>query len=353
MTPSIKEVAKRAGVSAGTVSRAFNDYPDIKPETRERILEIAKELGYSPTLSAKNLSSKKSTGMAFLVFREIGNLNQKDEDGNIPVQDMVEDSVFPIMCGASQYAIETGLDIPVYIYSSQMQERKTYEQFCREHRLGGAMIFGLKTIDPYYQALKHSELPCVTVDTRVIGANVGFVGTDNIRSFRELTQYLLDRGHRKIIFLNGRRVATVCLERLAGAYEAFQANGLELKREDVLYTNFDEKITSEIVTRYISQHGTEGATAFLCASDTIGVSAVQAILRMGYRVPEDFSVVGYDGMSSARLTTPALTTIDQRLEAKGYAGARLLHTMMNGECSAHEVLMPYELVERASVAEPR
>ena len=67
LAASIKEVAKLSGVSAGTVSRAFNNYPDIKPETRERILRIAKEVGYSPTLSAKNLSSKKSSGMALIL----------------------------------------------------------------------------------------------------------------------------------------------------------------------------------------------------------------------------------------------------------------------------------------------
>lgn len=350
---SIKEVAKLSGVSVGTVSRAFNNYPDIKPETRQRILQVAKELGYSPTLSAKNLSSKKSSGMALILSQLLNEqFIGRDMDGRVYMQHSMEDSSFLIMCGACRYAIERDLDMPVYVYSSDLQNRKTYEQFCREHRLGGALLFGLQTTDNYYKALSESVLPCVTVDTRVSGENVGYVGTDNIASYRMLTEYLIDQGHREMLVLNGRKVATVCLERLAGVYEAYTAYGMELRSENVLYTDFREYETENLVTHYVGKYGKGRATAFLCMSDLIGITVIRTLQKMGYSVPEDFSVVGYDGMASGRFVCPGLTTIDQNLEAKGYAAARLLNRMMNGWTEEKEILMPYQLVKRGSVAPP-
>ena len=353
LAASIKEVAKLSGVSAGTVSRAFNNYPDIKPETRERILRIAKEVGYSPTLSAKNLSSKKSSGMALILSQLLSErIGGRESDGRVFMQRTTEDSSFLIMCGACRYAIERNLDMPVYVYSSELQNRKTYEQFCREHRLGGALLFGLQTTDNYYKALSESTLPCVTVDTRVLGENVGYVGTDNIESFRMLTEYLLDAGHREIVVLNGRKVATVCLERLAGVYEAYSAREMQLRSEDVLYTDFREDLTEKVVTNYLGKYGKSRATAFLCMSDLIAITAIRTIQKRGFSVPDDFSVVGYDGMASGRFIYPGLTTIDQDLESKGYAAARLLNRMMNGQVEEKEVLLPYHLVERGSVAPP-
>ncbi len=356
MAASIKDVAKKAGVSAGTVSRAFNDYPDIKPETRQRILSIASELGYMPILSAKNLSAKKSSNMA-IIFN--GLLFEQNDfyvksDGKVirkPSSNGIrgEDSGVLIMRGACQYAMERNLEMPVYAYSSQIQAKKTYDQFCREHRLSGALVFGLKTTDTYYEALQHSTLPCVTIDTKVVGENIGYVGSNNIASFKELTQYLFDRGHREIVMLNGYKVATVCLERLAGAYEAFQENGLELKSENVLYTDFREDVTERLVMGYLEKYGKTKATAFLCVGDMIGVAALRAIRRAGYSVPDDFSVASYDGFYIGEYMQPGLTTIDQDLEAKGYAAAKLLHDMVLGKTTAKNILMPYKLLERGSV----
>ena len=94
LAASIKEVAKLSGVSAGTVSRAFNNYPDIKPETRERILRIAKEVGYSPTLSAKNLSSKKSSGMALILSQLLSErIGGRESDGRVFMQRTTEATV--------------------------------------------------------------------------------------------------------------------------------------------------------------------------------------------------------------------------------------------------------------------
>lgn len=353
LAASIKEVAKLCGVSAGTVSRAFNNYPDIKAETRERILKVADELGYTPTLSAKNLSSKKSSGMALILSQLLNEqFVGRDADGRVFMQHSMEDSSFLIMCGACRYAIERNLDMPVYVYSSELQNRKTYEQFCREHRLGGALLFGLQTTDNYYKALSESVLPCVTVDTRVTGKNVGYVGTDNIASFRMLTEYLIDAGHREMLVLNGRKVATVCLERLVGVYEAYTARGMELKSENVLYTDFREDETERFVKNYLGRYGKSRATAFLCMSDLIGITVIRTVQKLGYSVPDDFSVVGYDGMPGGRFVLPGLTTIDQDLESKGYAAARLLNQMMNGKMDEKEILMPYRLVERGSVARP-
>ena len=171
MPSTIQDVARAAGVSVGTVSRAMNDYPDISEKTREKILRIAHELGYRPNLVAKSLSSKN--------FREIA----------------------LVLSGF----LEHDLDISMYVINSKIQEEKTFEQLCYEHNIAGAVLFGLKSTDPYFKTLAQSRKPCVTIDVEVGGACVGNVTNDHAAAFDELTQYLIDQGHRKIAIVCGRK----------------------------------------------------------------------------------------------------------------------------------------------------
>ena len=112
--------------------------------------------------------------------------------------------------------------------TAKFRWKKSYEQMCYEHNLAGAILLGLKTTDPYCETLGASRYPCVTIDLEVAGDNVTSVTIDHIAAFQELTQYLIDCGHKKIVLVNGRKNAMDTLERLAGAYEAMEKNGLTL-----------------------------------------------------------------------------------------------------------------------------
>lgn len=335
MAVSIRDVAKAVGVSVGTVSRAFNGYSDIREETKQAILATAKELGYVPNLNAKILSAKNRQTMAIILA------------GFMADRGLTDELVIKLLRGACCYAIAHNLELATYVISSEQQREKSFEQFCGEHSLTGAMCFGLKTTDAYYENLKTSKIPCVTVDVLVEGENMGYVGTDNVRAFEELTTMLLRRNHSRLVFLNGRREATVCTERLAGLQRALEPYGLELEAN--LYTDFRAEQAERFVTEYIDEHGTEGASAFLCASDLIAIGALRAIRRSGYTVGTDFSVAGFDGLHIASLNDPPISTVDQNMEAKGYAAAELLHAIIDGRSVPRQRLIPYALVETESI----
>lgn len=335
MAVSIRDVAKAAGVTVGTVSRAFNGYSDIREETKQAILDAAKELGYVPNLNAKRLAGKDCQTMAIILA------------GFMADRGLTDELVIKMLRGACSYAISNNMELAVYVLSSEQQKEKSFEQFCGEHSLAGAMCFGLKTTDVYYENLKNSKTPCVTVDVWIEGENVGYVGTDDVSAFEEMTELVLVNNHKRIVFLNGRQQATVCALRQEGLENALRSRGLIL--EESYYTDFNAECAQQIVTQYIAEHGTDGATVFVCASDLIALGACSAITKSGYRVGEDFSVTGFDGVRIASLVEPAITTIDQNMEKKGYAAAQMLHAIVRGKRVPRQQLIPYTLVRTKSL----
>lgn len=335
MAVSIRDVAKAAGVTVGTVSRAFNGYSDIREETKQMILDTAKELGYVPNLNAKRLSGKSCQTVAIILA------------GFLEDRGLTDELVIKMLRGACNYAIGHSMEFAVYALSSEQQKEKSFEQFCAEHSLTGAMCFGLKTTDSYYENLKKTQIPCVTVDVLVEGENMGYVGTDDVSAFEEMTELVLSNNHNRIVFLNGRRHATVCALRQQGLENVLREHDMAL--EAVYYTDFNAERAQEIVTEYIAQHGCDGATIFMCASDLIALGACNAINKCGYRVGKDFSVTGFDGTHFAGLIDPAITTVDQNMERKGYAAAEMLHAMIEDRRVQRQKLIPYTLVRSRSV----
>lgn len=336
MTATIQDVARAAGVSVGTVSRAMNNYPDINPNTRERILEVARELQYRPNLVAKSLSSKHSRNIALILSGFLEDV-------------MFNDFETMLMKGCYQFASEHDLDISMYVINTTTQEEKTYEQLCYEHNIAGAVIFGLKNTDPYFESLQDSRKPCVTIDVEIGGENVSNVTNDHVAAFDELTQYLIDQGHRRIALVCGRKNAAVTAQRMEGAVNAIKRNGLELTQENIIYTNFLKDEAVKGIEIFLREQEETAVTAFLCMSDMLAIGTIEAIKKAGARVPEDYSVVGCDGIHVTEYTDPKITTIDQGIKDKGYAAANLLYDMIEGIRPAQDLILPHKLEIRDSV----
>lgn len=336
MAATIQDVARAAGVSAGTVSRAMNNYPDISAKTRERILEAAKELQYSPNLMAKSLSSKHSRNIALILSGFLEDV-------------MFNDFETMLMKGCYQFANEHDLDISMYVINTKTQAEKSYEQLCYEYNIAGAVIFGLKSTDPYFKSLAKTRKPCVTIDVEIDGKNVSNVTNDHVAAFEELTQYLIDQGHRKIALVCGRENATVTAHRMEGAMISMKRNGLDLPKELIIYTNFLKEEASAGVAEFLKKYGRERVTAFLCMSDMLAIGTIEALKEAGAKVPDDYSVVGYDGIYVTEYTDPKITTVDQNIKDKGYEAAHLLYDMIEGTRSAQNCILPHRLEIRDSV----
>lgn len=336
MAVTIRDVAKSCGVSVSTVSRAFNGYTDITEETRERVLKTAEDLGYKPNLNAKNLSSKRSNQIALIISGLLEN-NPK------------ENLMFRLMQGVYTYACNHNLDVAVYATDVKQQEKVSYQQFCAEHDVSGVILSGVTTDDPYFQELMDTKIPCVAIDMELSERQGGWISIDNIRAMADVVDLLYANGHEKILVVSGKKNTRVTMDRTIGVYRAMSRKGYALKEEDILYCEFDEQKAYEKTLDYLKTYGKTKHTAMMCFSDLMALGVMRAIKEMGYRIPEDFSVTGFDGIPISEYTAPPLTTVWQDMKRNGYAGAKLLHARIEGKETKEHSILPYKILERESV----
>ena len=332
---TIAEVAKLVGVTNGTVSRAMNGYTDIRPETRERIVSAARMLGYTPNVSARSLSSKRPPNIGLLVS---GLLEGNSKDN----------LVYLILQGVFEYALNHRLEVALYTTDSAAQQAKSYMQFCREHSISGAILSGITTDDAYTKELIGAGIPTVALDVPLQGARTGWLSINNLAAACEMTTYLIGRGHHRIAIVGGKPNAAVHAMRLQGVRHALSQAGLELPEDRVLDCGFDEEAAYRQVTDFVMNRPND-VSAFFCFSDIMAMGTIRALTAQGYRVPEDYSVAGFDGLPITEWMSPSLTTVVQDIRRMGYESAVLLHELMQGTIRGGHREVPYRIIERASV----
>ena len=333
---SIRDVAKHSGVSIGTVSRAFNGYEDIRTETRDRIFASAEILGYIPNVSARNLSSKRPPNVA-LVISGLLEGNPKDN------------MVYLMLQGIFSYALSNGLEVAVYATDSAEQRCKSYAQFCKEHSISGAILSGVTTDDAYFIELLDSSIPCVAIDVPLQSDSHGWVSIDNVFAAEEITNHLFQSGHENIVIVSGKENAAVNMERMSGISKAYTHAGYKLSPAKVLFANFNEDQAYNHVKKYLENTPKKDlCTAFLCLSDIMALGVIAAIKDTGFRVPEDFSVTGFDGLSITEYTSPAVSTVVQDIRNIGLEAICMLHKIMQGEKGTHKIV-PHRLALRNSI----
>ena len=293
MPCSIRDVAKKAKVSVATVSKALNGYQDVSEETKKYIQEVANELNYVPNASARNLSAKNIKNVAIIA----SGLIQEDQ--------------------IDEFAM--------------------------------ALIMGLKTTDNYYKNLQQSKIPYVTIDVKVDSVVGSSVVTDDEKAFEEITQYVIDRNHKDLILVYGRKSALVTLKREQGFKNAIQKNNINFGNVTKVYSEFMEEEAYSKVKELLIEKGKDVGTAFICMSDLMAFGTIRAIKECGYKIPEDFSVTGYDGMSFIKYVEPNITTINQNMVQKGYEAARLLSDMIENKSESKSINVNYQFISGKSV----
>jgi LacI family transcriptional regulator len=330
---TIKDIAKEANVSVTTVSRALNGYSDVSEETRKRIIEVAKRLNYSPNSIARSLVMKKSQTIGLLV----SNLSREGTKDNF---------TYEVLCGINEAVSQSDYDLIVFNTTSAKQSEKTYTQLCRERRVDGVIIMGIKTNDPYLQEVVESDIPCVLIDIPIQSKTVGYVTTDNIKGAKEAVNYLLSLNHRKIGMINGHNEAFVSQQRLHGYKEALQEACLPFDSSYVENGEYTEEGAYKATVRLLSKH--PEITALFCASDLMALGAMQAAKDLGKQLPDELSVIGYDDILLSSYVTPSLSTIRQDKFRIGEEAARMLIGMLEEETSHYVKLLDTQLIIRES-----
>jgi LacI family transcriptional regulator len=338
---TIRELARLSGVSIGTVSRALNGYADVRPETRERIMRLARELDYTPAAAARSLVTQRSHVIG--VFMETG-------EGH---PDLQHPFFHEVLGGLKQRAGLHGFDL--LLFASERPGNgygpHSYLKRARHHAVDGVALIGLHPEDPEVRRLVRAGIPCVAFDMEIEGATTEVVTSDNVAGAEAAMRHLHSLGHRRVATITGMLESRPGIDRLRGYRAATQALGLAYRDEYVAYGDFYAESGREAAARLLTLP--EPPTAIFAASDLMAIGAVRAVAQAGLRVPEDVSVVGFDDIQLASHVNPPLTTVRQDKLGLGAAAGDALVARIAGDPDRPPLrMLPVELVVRASTAPP-
>ena len=305
---SMKDIARACGVSVATVSKALNGQTDIGEETRARVSQMAQKMGYMTNSAARALKTNRTyhIGVLFVDERRSG----------------LGHEYFATMLESFKVEAEShGYDI-TFINHNVGGKPTSYLQHCRYRGVDGVAIACVDFTDPRVRELAESDLPLVTVDHMF--NNRLTVVSDNVQGVEALVRYAYEKGHRKIAFLHGEKTS-VTQNRLVGFYRACEELGLVIPEEYVRESAFHNPDRCAQDTLDL-MNLPERPTCILFPDDYSYVGGMNALRQMGIRVPEDVSVMGYDGIHLARVI--GLTTYWQDTREIGRIAAERLISLI-------------------------
>lgn len=303
---SIKDIAIACQVSAATVSKALNDHHDIGAQTKERIRQVAKEMGYFPNSAAKALKTNRTYNLGVL-------FEEEDHSG------LTHDYFAYVLDSLKSAAEERGYDITFINSCRTRPNRMSHLEHCRYRGFDGVIIVCVNFYDPEVLELVRSGIPIVTIDH--VFENAGAVISDNIKGMQDLVHHVYDKGHRKIAYIHAvNATVAVTQNRLASFYRTTEELGLHIPDEYIRAAAYRDTKAAGIATGELLDLR-ERPTCILYPDDFACYGGINVINERGLSIPEDISVVGYDGIKIARHLEPKLTTLRQDTERLGRAAA--------------------------------
>jgi LacI family transcriptional regulator, galactose operon repressor len=329
MTPSIKDVAERAGVSIGTVSNVLNRPDKVAETTRAHVLAAISELGFVRNSSAAQLRAGTSRSLGLIVL------------------DMANPFFHDVAKGVEDVAAELGYAVVLCNSDEQASREDRYLQVLEEQRVRGVLITPVEAGSERLDALRKRGTPTVLVDRHESRLDCCSVAVDDVAGGELAGEYLVALGHRRIAYFSGPLTLRQCADRLAGLRNAVTAAGLDPDAviEVVELPALKARIGYEAARELLG-----GITAAFCANDLLALGVLRAAVSTGRRVPGDLAIMGYDDIEFAADAAVPLSSIRQPTVQIGQNAARLLlEECDNPESHVHkQVMFKPELVVRES-----
>lgn len=334
---SMKEIAKKCNVSIATVSKALNDYMDIGPETKAFVLKTASEMGYLPNSSARTLKTKRSYNLGVLFFDEA-------QSG------LTHDYFNHVLESFRKTAQKRGYDITFTIGHESGRSMNYYEH-CRYRGVDGVVVACVDFYAEEIQELIRSNIPVVTIDHVFNGRTA--VVSNNAQGMERLLDYVYKKGHRRIAYIHGED-SSVTRARVTSFYRTAVSLGLSVPDEYVRNCPYRDADTAAQETGLLLNLKNP-PTCIFYPDDYAAFGGFNELRERGLRVPEDMSIVGFDGIMAARILEPKLTTMCQDTDAIGRIAAdQLIDQIENPRTTAIEIItVDGILFKGASVRELR
>jgi DNA-binding LacI/PurR family transcriptional regulator len=333
--PTIKDVAREAGVSIATVSYVLNHKTEsISEDTCRQVLEAAERIGYTPNITARNLRYSRA-GLIGYAWH-----------------DLPEDQVNPVLDRFAYYLARNteaaGYHLLTFTHPPH-DPLPVYDDLIRSGRVDAFVLAGTNANDPRIPFLLDQNFPFVSFGRSNPEWDFPWIDTDGQYGVREAVNHLLDWGHRRIAMIAWREEDVVSQFRVAGYVDALRAAGLPLRPDYVVRGEHGEPLGRAAIEQWFSLPEAERPTAIVAVSDLEAISAMSEAQRRGIVVGEELSIIGFDDVPLSQYLRPALTTLQQAIPQIGQALIEMLETLLSRRepPARHKVVTP-KLILRAS-----
>lgn len=329
---TIKDVAQKAGVATSTVSRILSGKGEASKETKERVLQIVQELNYKPNALAKGLKEGKSNTIGLIVPN-------------------IRDLVFPAAIrGISDYLEKHGYTLVLVNTDDKIELEKLHINNLQNRAVDGFIISTAKKDSVHLLELKKKGVPIVLL-LRHLGDTMDAIIVDNYQGGYNATQYLIEKGHKKIAIVNGTMDLQLYRERYRGYVAALSEAGIEMDNNLVVHNVESWEDSLQAVKNLIERGGCP--EAIFATSDPKALGVIRGLKDMNIKVPDDVSVIGFDNMDMAEMMAPPLTTVAQPFYKCGYMAAERLLRLIKSKRTLKPVVeeLKTELLIRSSVKE--
>lgn len=329
---TLEQIAELSGVSRSTVSRVINDHPSVKPEVRQRVMEVITETGYHPNPAARSLASRRSGIIGLVIPRA--------------VQSLFTDPYYPrLMQGIAQACNANDYTLSLFLFHTEDEEQKLYPRVLTTRLIDGVIVSASQIGDPLIPELINNQVPFVMVGRPNDLPDVSFVDADNAIGAYTATSHLIRLGYKRIAAITGPLNTTVGLDRRQGYVDALNDRSHSTDEALVVEGDFTELGGYAAMRRLIPHR----PGAVFVASDTMAFGALRALRDAGLSVPDDVAVVGFDDLPTSALSDPPLTTIRQPIRRVGaQAVETLVDILTNGPEPPRRITLSTELIIRSS-----
>jgi LacI family transcriptional regulator len=329
---TLEEVAKLAGVSSATVSRVINNYPHVRTNVRQRVLEVIEETGYQPNVAARSLASNRTNVIGLVIPNSVSNF--------------FTDPYFSRLTeGISHTCNENDYVLSLFIFNSKEIERKLFPRVTRHGLVDGIIIQSTGLNEETISYVSKGDIPFVAAGRPMNAPKASFVDVDNVSGAYKATTHLIQLGRKRIATITGALDTSVGVDRLQGYRQAINNHGFAIEEALIVEGNFTELGSYYAAKRLL----TLSPDAIFVASDTMAVGVMRALREENISVPKDVALVGFDDLPPARNSIPPLTTVRQPIQSFGNKLVEtLLDILHNGREPPRRIIFDTELVIRES-----
>ncbi|SMD45573.1 transcriptional regulator, LacI family [Aquiflexum balticum DSM 16537] len=329
---TLKDIAKKLNLSVSTVSRALSDLPIINEETKKKVLLAAKEMDYHPNLFAKFLKTKSSNTIG------------------VVVPDLEMHFFSSCISGMQNTCLENGYNLIICQSNESLEQEKFNIKTLQDSRVDGILISLSRETNSFdhLEQLKDHQIPFVYFDRVHENGPYSQVVINDEESSFEATEYLIHKGYKKIAFLCGPKILSICKNRLMGYQNALRNHQMDFNTDWVLESDLSRASTEVCIDNYLRLN--DRPDAILAINDIVAINCIRHLKKKGIKIPKEMAVMGFSNSPVSEVIEPNLTTVEQPSFDMGkLAALRLLEEIRNPNLMSQKIFtLNTKIIERDS-----